>query len=49
MMRRFTSAPNPSERVAMYMALVSAALTRAPKRTPSKRARLLDASAGATR
>ena len=30
MMRRFTSSPKPAARVAMYIALVSAASTRRP-------------------
>ncbi len=49
MIRRLTSAPNPAVRVAVFMAVTSAAGTRRPKRTPSYRARLDEASAGARR
>ncbi|CAB4804165.1 unannotated protein [freshwater metagenome] len=35
MMRRFTSSPKPAARVALYIAFVSGASTRMPKRTPS--------------
>ncbi len=49
MMRRLTSAPKPAARVLAFISATSAPSTRSPYRTPSYRARLLDASAGAIR
>ncbi len=51
MIRRFTSAPKPAARVRPYMsATVSpGSCRRMPKRTPSNRDRLAEASAGAIR
>jgi hypothetical protein len=47
-MRRVTSGPKPRERVASYIPRSPSPVIRSPYRTPSKRARLDDASAGAT-
>jgi hypothetical protein len=52
MMRRFTSAPNPSSRVRSYIWRKPSSrpsVARCPYRTPSYRARLDDASAVAMR
>ena len=50
MMRRFTSSPNPSARVRDIISIrPEAPSARWPYRTPSYRARLDDASAGAMR
>ena len=46
-MRRFTSFPNHSDRDRMYMSLMFSDLARVVYRTPSKRAKFADASAGA--
>src|SRR5260370_487690 len=49
MMRRLTSGPKPAARVAVYIDVTSSPSTRRPYRTPSWRAPVLDAPAGAVR